>query len=72
LYKNLQKSFEGFLHNKEIFLSLKKIIFMRKLYFLSFLFSLFLNSCGAVINESISKNYSYLPIDAKIAILVTP
>lgn len=42
---------------------------MRKLYFLSFLFSLFLSSCGAVINESISKNYSYLPIDAKIAIL---
>ena len=42
---------------------------MRKLYFLSFLFLLFLSSCGAVINESISKTYSYLPIDAKIAIL---
>ena len=42
---------------------------MRKLYFISFLFSLFLSSCGAVINESISKTYSYLPIDAKIAIL---
>ena len=42
---------------------------MRKLYFISFLFSLFLSSCSAVINESISKTYSYLPIDAKIAIL---
>ena len=42
---------------------------MKKLYFLPFLFLIFLNSCAAVVSESISKTYSYLPIDAKIVIL---